>query len=78
MENNPDTNTEVNHSDNNGNINEQTDVEYNPKLFSEENYKEELSSYDEEKNISSQKLFDQDSKEDEDFEIPAFLRRQKF
>ena len=23
-------------------------------------------------------LFDQDTKEDEDFEIPAFLRRQKF
>ena len=37
MENNPDTNTEINHSDNNGNIYEQTDVEYTPKLFSEEN-----------------------------------------
>ena len=26
----------------------------------------------------SEKLFDQDTNEDEDFEIPAFLRRQKF
>ena len=25
-----------------------------------------------------EQLFDQDTNEDEDFEIPAFLRRQKF
>ena len=27
---------------------------------------------------TNNELFDQDSNEDEDFEIPAFLRRQKF
>ena len=29
-------------------------------------------------NSDSEKLFDQDSNEEEDFEIPAFLRKQKF
>ena len=29
-------------------------------------------------NEHSEKLFDQDSNEEEDFEIPAFLRKQKF
>ena len=29
-------------------------------------------------NTSSEKLFDQDTNEEEDFEIPAFLRKQKF
>ena len=27
---------------------------------------------------NSEKLFDQDATEEEDFEIPAFLRKQKF
>ena len=31
-----------------------------------------------EKIQNTDELFDQDSTEDEDFEIPAFLRRQKF
>ena len=46
-----------------------------PKLFSEEDTLDE-------KNIpssdSDQKLFDQENNQEEDFEIPAFLRRQKF
>jgi len=29
-------------------------------------------------NSDSDQLFDQDSNEEEDFEIPAFLRKQKF
>ena len=33
---------------------------------------------DEKENVNSKELFDQDANEDEDFEIPAFLRRQKF
>ena len=49
--------------------------EYTPKLFSEE-------STSEEQNNSSaaeeQKLFDQEKNQEDDFEIPAFLRRQKF
>ena len=60
-------------------LNEETalssDEEYTPKLFSEEIIS------DENNNLSSeteQKLFDQENNQDEDFEIPAFLRRQKF
>ena len=49
--------------------------EYTPKLFSEE-------STSEEQNNSSateeQKLFDQEKNQEDDFEIPAFLRRKKF
>ena len=53
--------------------------EYTPKLFSDEQNNQEPS----EANLSledkdSEKLFDQDMNEEEDFEIPAFLRRQKF
>ena len=54
---------------------EDTGEEYTQKLFSEEN------TFDENNTPSSeteQKLFDQDSNQEEDFEIPAFLRRQKF
>ena len=32
----------------------------------------------EEENKESDQLFDQDINEEEDFEIPAFLRKQKF
>ena len=55
------------------------DEEYTPKLFSEEQSvesnqtKKELNDYNDE-----EQLFNQDNNEDEDFEIPAFLRRQKF
>ena len=49
--------------------------EYTPKLFSEETalVEDSGSTVEEE-----QKLFDQDKNQEEDFEIPAFLRRQKF
>ena len=46
--------------------------EYTPKLFSED----ESNKVDEE-DAHNDKLFDQNSSEDEDFEIPAFLRKQK-
>ena len=55
--------------------------EYTPKLFSEEqNYKlEENNSEDDfQENNDTEQLFDQDINEEEDFEIPAFLRKQKF
>jgi cell division protein FtsZ len=52
-----------------------TEEERIPKIFSEETSSEE-------NNISSsepeQRLFDQENSKEEDFEIPAFLRRQKF
>jgi hypothetical protein len=48
--------------------------EYTPKLFSEETSLRENNSSPE----IEQKLFDQENSQEEDFEIPAFLRRQKF
>ena len=58
--------------------NESIDEEYTPKLFSEEqNYEDSQINEIKEDNVSDQ-LFDQENNEDEDFEIPAFLRRQKF
>ena len=51
-----------------------------PKLFSDGiaiSETKDFSQENEEK-IRSEQLFNQDTSEDEDFEIPAFLRRQKF
>ena len=49
-----------------------TEEEYTPKLFSEDtNHKAE-------EDPQTDKLFDQDSADEEEFEIPAFLRKQKF
>ena len=52
--------------------------EYTPKLFSEEQGYQEGVETTEHNNNNSGELFDQDLNEDEDFEIPAFLRKQKF
>jgi cell division protein FtsZ len=49
--------------------------EYTPRLFSEEVASEENNNSLE---TEEQKLFDQEKNQDDDFEIPAFLRRQKF
>ena len=48
--------------------------EYTPKLFSEEINNENIK----ESEHDTDELFDQDLNEEEDFEIPAFLRKQKF
>ena len=65
------------------NIEQKTDAkdnleeEFTPKLFSEEETSEiENEVSDNETHI--EKLFDQENNEEEDFEIPAFLRKQKF
>jgi len=50
------------------------DEEYTPKLFSEETVENEENNSLE---TEEQKLFDQESNQEDDFEIPAFLRRQK-
>ncbi len=55
-----------------------SETEYTPKLFSEEPIEEEKENNSIGEPTDSKKLFDQDNSEDEDFEIPAFLRRQKF
>ncbi len=58
--------------------NDRIQEEYTPKLFSDEqNYEDSQINEIKEDNVSDQ-LFDQENNEDEDFEIPAFLRRQKF
>ena len=51
-------------------------TEHTPKLFSE---KKDLQSEEiTDENSDSDQLFDQDINEEDDFEIPAFLRKQKF
>jgi cell division protein FtsZ len=54
--------------------------EYTPKLFSEEQSFQDGSTEETNDPIEndSDELFDQDTNEEEDFEIPAFLRKQKF
>ena len=57
------------------NINEE---EHTPQLFSDEHEPQVGDNLDEFSDTQTEKLFDQDSSEEEDFEIPAFLRKQKF
>ena len=64
---------------NNPNITiDKTQEEHIPKLFSDENNHADDQSDDYKEEEVSERLFDQDVNEEEDFEIPAFLRRQKF
>tara|TARA_B110000902_G_C13874678_1_gene424273 strand:- start:81 stop:596 length:516 start_codon:yes stop_codon:yes gene_type:complete len=49
--------------------------EHTPKLFSDEVY---ASENDTSSSEPEQKFFSQENNQEEDFEIPAFLRRQKF
>tara|TARA_X000001036_G_scaffold163215_1_gene154907 strand:- start:507 stop:2012 length:1506 start_codon:yes stop_codon:yes gene_type:complete len=62
-------------SEPNININEE---EYTPQLFSDENESSNETNSAQASSTHTEKLFDQDINEDEDFEIPAFLRKQKF
>lgn len=67
-------------NNNNSEINSNNDEEYTPKLFSDDRQPEPEpeNNLDEINDNHSEKLFDQDTNEEEDFEIPAFLRKQKF
>ena len=74
-------NNKLNEYENSSFENENNDEEYTPKLFSEENNylsDENSSETDDKINNETDQLFDQDIDEEEDFEIPAFLRKQKF
>ena len=54
---------------------EQASEEYTPPLFADDNEKNlEREGAD----SQTEELFDQDINDEEDFEIPAFLRKQKF
>ena len=62
-------------------LSENTSEEYTPKLFSEDQtYASDKITQDssDQENDETNQLFDQDINEEEDFEIPAFLRKQKF
>jgi cell division protein FtsZ len=59
-------------------INSNVEEEYTPKLFSDEEDSKAQNNLEENNEVHSEKLFDQDINEEEDFEIPAFLRKQKF
>ena len=53
--------------------------EYTPQLFDQDNESQvERELDDPGRDEQTEKFFDQDSNEEEDFEIPAFLRKQKF
>ena len=59
-------------------LDENLKEEHTPKLFSDEQNLEENELNDTREDVQANQLFDQDTNEEEDFEIPAFLRRQKF
>ena len=65
-------------SQNNDHLAPTNEEEYTPKLFSDDQPQEDLEQREEKESHTSERLFDQDTSEDEDFEIPAFLSRQKF
>ena len=80
MENNADIKIEDRISSYNQNLHESnSEDEYTPKLFSEDqNLKTNDTNENAREDNDTEQLFDQENTEDEDFEIPAFLRRQKF
>ena len=61
-------------------LNQNNKVEHTPKLFSEDfiNESDDSPSINNHENENEEELFDQDINKDEEFEIPAFLRKQKF
>ena len=78
MENNYETKDDNFTLENDNQFGATNEEEYTPKLFSDDQPHEDLENKDANETNSSEQLFDQDTSEDEDFEIPAFLRRQKF
>ena len=78
MEKNSDINIQETQLDNPNITIDKTQEEHTPKLFSDENNYADDQSDDYKEEEVSERLFDQDVNEEEDFEIPAFLRRQKF
>ena len=70
----------LNEDQNISSLDETNEKEYTPRLFSEDQsyQSDNMTAHDNLKDDQSEQLFDQDINEDEDFEIPAFLRKQKF
>ena len=71
-------NLDVKGQDTTVHINE--DEEFTPQLFSDDQSYQSGESLENEDKVhdNTEQLFDQDSNEDDEFEIPAFLRKQKF
>jgi len=71
---------DVQENNNNPTSSEEIIEEYTPKLFSEEQsfQGDTLEETNTPIENEPEQLFDQDTNEEEDFEIPAFLRKQKF
>ena len=79
IEKNVDSNLDKIHSQNNYSSHENREQEFTPKLFSEEQNNLDDNELNNNKDSNeTEQLFDQDSNDEEEFEIPAFLRRQKF
>ena len=62
----------------NSRVENTVEEESSPMLFSDDKSQQSSESKNFDHSDESQQLFDQETNEDEDFEIPAFLRRQKF
>ena len=79
MENNSDIKIEDNLEKENSDISKETgEEEYTPKLFSDDQNHFNHESNTQSEHDRTEQLFEEDVNEEEDFEIPAFLRRQKF
>ena len=86
MESNEESSLMSNNVDSNFDVEPNNEEEHTPQLFSNENETQIENNLDDSNgNLNdshgdehTEKLFDQDSNEEEDFEIPAFLRKQKF
>ena len=73
-------NNNLNEEQNIAPLDEINEEENTPKLFSEDqnHLSDNSTENNDQADNQSEKLFDQDINEEEDFEIPAFLRKQKF
>ena len=78
MENNSELQTDSYREEYNNSTKDNIEEEYTPKLFSDEKNQLKDETRESIKEEAAVELFDQDTNEEEDFEIPAFLRRQKF
>ena len=61
-----------------GIISQVGEIQHTPQLFSDEYQHEAETDLSQANEENTEELFDQDSNEEENFEIPAFLRKQKF
>ena len=78
MESNENESLDEDSSGNNADNLHISEEEYTPKLFSEDEQSRDESNFGEESETQSDKLFEPEVNDEEDFEIPAFLRKQKF